>query len=383
MTELTVVIPTLNEVDNIRPILDRLAETLDGISYEVIFVDDDSTDGTADAIREISRQDPRVRVIQRIQRRGLSSACVEGMMASAAPYIAVMDADLQHDASILPKMLDCLRKEQLDIVVGSRNVEGGSMGNFAKSRVTLSNLGKRLSQKICRCPIEDPMSGYFVLTRAFLMEVVHRVSAVGFKILVDLLASSPRPVRIKEIPYVFGLRQHGESKLDIVVGLEYLQLLLDKTMGDLIPPTFFLFGAMGMIGVLIHLGLLRLLLAAGLAFGASQLIAASVAMTCNFLLNNAFTYRDRRLRGVRVLTGLLWFYVACSFGLMINYRIADFARAAGAAWYLAGLSGLTVGAIWNYAVTRLFTWRADRRVLERKVSTRAVRQAEEEAATLR
>ncbi len=371
MTELSIILPTFNERGNVEPILEHLQQALADIDYEVIFVDDDSRDGTADLVRSIALRDSRVRLLHRVNRRGLSSACIEGMMSSASPYLAVMDADLQHDERILPRMLQRLKDENLDIVVGSRNIEGGSMGDFDKSRVTLSMLGRYLSAKICRCRIQDPMSGFFLLRRTFLLEVVHRTSGVGFKILVDLLASSTRPVRLAEVPYRFRSRQRGESKLDIMVGIEYVQLLIDKLIGGLIPSSFILFSMVGAVGVLIHLSLLWLLLSTfGRTFNAAQTICTVVAMTANFLLNNAITYRDRKLKGWGVVRGLVTFYLACSVGVYINLRLADAAMAAGAAWYFAGLFGLAIGSIWNYGVTQLFTWRSTRRVTYERAAAR-------------
>src|SRR3954471_18436199 len=352
--ELAVVVPTFKERENVLPLLDLLASALSGIPYEVIFVDDDSPDGTADLVREISLTNPRVRIIHRVNRRGLASACVEGMLASAAPYVCVMDADLQHDKRIIPAMLGKLKAEALDVVVGSRNVEGGSMGEFARHRVRLSMIGRRFSTRICGCDITDPMSGFFLLNRSFLMEVVHNVSGIGFKILVDLLASCKRPVRIAEVPYQFRTRQRGESKLDILVGIEYLQLLLDKLIGEYIPASFILFVLVGCVGVVLHLATLGMeLFWLHLSFKRSQAIAALVAMIANFLLNNLITYRDRRLRGWRILEGLVLFCIACSIGLLINLTVADNARNAGAVWYVAGLLGLAVGSVWNYGVTRV------------------------------
>jgi dolichol-phosphate mannosyltransferase len=369
-SELAVIVPTFNERDNIAPFLQALAAALGQISYEVIFVDDDSPDGTAGVIREISQRDPRVRVLHRINRRGLASACLEGMLASSAPYLAVMDADLQHDEAVLPLMLERLKAKNLDVVVGSRNVAGGSMGEFAQSRIRLSMLGRRFSQSVCRCEINDPMSGFFVLSRPFLMEVVHGVSGIGFKILVDLLASCHRPVRLEEMPYRFRNRQHGESKLDILVGVEYLQLLLDKFIGDYVSPSFVLFGLVGASGVVLYLALLWIQLSwMGVSFREAQVVATLATMTTNFLLNNAITYRDRRLRGWNILRGLILFYVACSFGVLINLETAEFARGAGFPWYAAGLFGLVLSSVWNYGVTRIFTWRAIRKV-------RAIRQAQ-------
>ncbi len=328
-----------------------------GIEHEVIFVDDDSSDGTADTVRAIALDDPRVRILRRILRRGLASACIEGMMSTAAPYIAVMDADLQHDEAILPRMLSKLKQERLDLVVGTRNAEGGGMGNFSPGRIWLSNFGKKLSRTVSHCDLSDPMSGFFLVDRCFLEEVVHSVSGTGFKILLDLVASSKRPVRLGEIPYRFAARLHGESKLDISVGVEYIQLLLDKALGDLMPARFVLFGMVGAIGVGTHLVVLYALLKARQSFAVAQLWATYVVMTLNFFLNNAITYRDRRLRGTALLGGLTSFYIACSIGAFMNFQVATFGVQNGAPWYVAGLVGIAISSVWNYGVTAVFTWR--------------------------
>jgi dolichol-phosphate mannosyltransferase len=360
--ELAIVVPTFKERKNVQEVLRRLAETLQGIQYEVIFVDDDSPDGTADAVRAIGLSNPYVRVLQRVGRRGLASACVEGMMATPAPYIAVMDADLQHDETILPQMLEKLKAENLDLVVATRNAEGGSMGEFAAWRIQLSQLGRRLSNSISRCDLSDPMSGFFILDRRFLDEIVRYISAIGFKILLDIVASSPRPVRLGEVAYRFRSRLYGESKLDILVGIEYLQLLLDKTVGEIIPARFLIFGMVGALGAVAHLSLLFVLLrTAKEPFLAAQAIATVIVMTLNFFLNNAITYRDRRLRGRGLFFGLISFYVACSVGAFVNLRVAEFVVEGGGPWYLAGLAGLIVSSVWNYGVTAMFTWHQGRR----------------------
>jgi dolichol-phosphate mannosyltransferase len=223
--ELSVIIPTYRERDNIAPVLAALEHALLGTRWEVIFVDDHSPDYTADEVRAVAVFNPRVRILERVGRRGLSSACIEGIMASAAPYVAVMDADMQHDESVLPQMLHLLRSRGLDLVVASRNIDGGSMGDFAKKRVRLSNLGSRISKLVCRCDLSDPMSGFFVADTAFFRASVPHLTGTGFKILVDILASSPVRPRVAEVPYQFRNRLVGESKLDVNVELEYLFLI--------------------------------------------------------------------------------------------------------------------------------------------------------------
>jgi len=363
--ELTVVIPTLNERDNVAPLLERLDLALAGTRWEAIFVDDDSTDGTPEAVREIGRNDPRVRCLQRIGRRGLSTACMEGILASASPFVAVMDADLQHDESLLPGMLNALRHEPCDIVVGSRYVDGGGVGEWNKTRASMSGLATKLSRLICKTEIADPMSGFFMLRRDVFESAVRDLSGQGFKILLDLLASLPAPPRLKEMPYQFRNRRHGESKLDTMVTWEFGMLLADKLVGHIVPVRFALFALIGALGVVVDLIVLSLALAAGTGFIAAQTVATVVAMTSNFFLNNIFTYRDQRLRGWRLWRGLFSFYVICALGAVANVGAAAFVFAGDAHWlagvkgipWLASVAGVVVGSVWNYAVSSVFTWK--------------------------
>jgi dolichol-phosphate mannosyltransferase len=355
--ELSITVPTFDERENVVPLLQRLQSALNGIVFEVVFVDDDSPDGTAEFVREIARTTPRVRIIQRIGRRGLASAGLEGMLSSGAPYLAIMDADLQHDESVLPIMLEKMRSGRYDLVVGSRNVEGGGMGEFARERVALSQLGRRVSKLISRHELSDPMSGYFMLTRDFFGEVVRRTTGVGFKILLDLVASSQRPVRIAEVPYVFRARKHGKSKLDINVGVEYVYLICDKLVGTWLPIRFAVFCLVGFAGVAVHLGALWVLYSRlGWSFSAALIVAITIAMVGNFALNNMLTYRDRRRRGGRFVSGLLLFCAACSVGSLSNYAVARFLVANGIWWPIASLCGLAIASVWNFGATGIVTW---------------------------
>jgi dolichol-phosphate mannosyltransferase len=359
--DLAIVVPTYNERENAPVLLAALEEALRGIEWEAIFVDDNSPDGTAEDLRTIASRDRRVRILERIGRRGLSSACIEGMLSTPAPYIAVMDGDMQHDESILPKMLECIRSNHLDLVVGSRNLPGGSMGEFAQDRVRLSNLGSRMSRLVCHCELSDPMSGFFIVDRTYFREVARRLTGRGFKILVDLLASSRRKVRIAEMPYCFRNRQKGESKLDFNAELEYLFLLVDKVIGHIVPTRFALFVLVGFFGLLIHLTCLGVLYrGAKVTFVISQALATFLAMTFNFLLNNVVTFRDRRLRGRRLIGGLITFYVTCSLGALLNVSFADLLHRSKIPWYLAGISGMAISSVWNYAINEVYTWRRAR-----------------------
>jgi dolichol-phosphate mannosyltransferase len=356
--ELTLVIPTLNERDNIGPLVDLLDAVLEAVSWEVIFVDDDSPDGTAERIREIGRRDRRVRCLQRLGRRGLTTACIEGVLASSAPHIAVMDADMQHDEQLLPQMLAVLKSEPVDLVVGSRYVAGGGIGGLDAARGHMSAFATRLSRIICKAEIADPMSGFFMLRRDVLEGALRRLSGQGFKILLDVLVSSPRSLRVRELPYEFRERQRGESKLDTLVAWEYIMLIADKLIGHIVPVRFALFAFVGGIGLLVHMSVLWFgLTVVGAAFNPAQAAATIVAMTANFFLNNLFTYRDRRLRGLAVLRGLFTFYAICTLGAVANVGIAGYVFSRNEVWWLAGLAGVVVGSVWNYAISSVFTWK--------------------------
>lgn len=362
MLELAVVIPTFNESDNLRPLLAALDTALKGVHWEAIVVDDDSPDGTAGLARSLSQDDPRVRVIQRVGRRGLSSACIEGMLSTAAPFVAVIDADMQHDEALLPKMLAKCRDENLDIVVGSRYVPGGGVGEWDATRALVSRGATKLSRLVIRDDLSDSMSGFFLMRRDSLEEVVGDLSGKGFKILADIFASSRRPLRFAEVPYQFRNRNAGESKLDTMVAWEYVLLLSEKFFNGVIPFRFVMFLLVGAIGIVFHLALLGMMLKGlDLRFLIAQGVATVAAIILNFTINNLFTYRDRKLTGWRAVLGLGTFALACGIGAFVNLRVAVYLYETGVAWWLSGLLGAGVGAVWNYAVTATFTWRRQQR----------------------
>ena len=353
---LTVVIPTFNEAGNIEPLLERIGIALMGVEWEAIFVDDGSSDGTPELVTEIAQSDRRVRLLRRIGRRGLSSAVVEGALASTAPVIAVIDADLQHDEKILPDLYRAVT-EGKELAIGTRYAANGSTGEWDAGRLKISRFATALAAPIMKTPLSDPMSGFFAVRRDILLEAAPHLSSVGYKILLDLVASAPRALSVAEVGYTFGTRQHGESKLDQTVALEYLELLLDKTLGRFIPVKLILFGAVGMIGVAVHLSLLKLLLsAASFDFASAQAGAVIGAMTFNFAMNNRFTYRDRQLKGAAWIKGLASFMLVCSVGAIANVGIGSLVYARVAEWWLAGIAGAVVGSVWNYVASGWLTW---------------------------
>jgi dolichol-phosphate mannosyltransferase len=366
MSKLAVIVPTYNERLNLIPLITCLDQALVGIDFEVLFVDDDSTDSTAAAARSLAQHDSRIRVIQRVGRRGLASAAVEGMLATSAPFLLVMDADLQHDERIIPAMLEKIESEGLDVVVATRNAEGGSMGDFAAERVGLSKAGRFLSSMVCPVPVSDPMSGFFVVRSEYFHRVVHNLSCIGFKILVDLLASAGGPVKVGEVGFRFRSRVNGESKLDILVALEYLQLLLHKLTRGTIPVSYLLFGLMGSVGVCCNF-LLTALFSYSLHrdFKSAQLAGALITIAVNFLLNNQLTFRSARLRGRSLLAGLSIFYLCCSIGLFAQVTVASALHTTGMNWAAATLAGIAVGSVWNYSTAFLFVWQVRKRRTER------------------
>jgi dolichol-phosphate mannosyltransferase len=356
---LAIVVPTLNEAANVEALLAKIESALAGIRWEIIFVDDDSQDCTRDIILQRCRIDPRVRLVHRIGRRGLSSAVVEGILSTSTRYVAVIDADMQHDERLLRPMLEAIRGGECDLAVGTRYAREGSVGDWAEHRQTISQIATTLSRLVVKVNISDPMSGFFVIRRDLFDTIVHGLSVQGYKILLDIITSSPPSLRIREFPYVFRSRQHGESKLDPLVSLEYLLLLLDKMVGRWVPVRFILFMAVGGLGVIVHLAVLTALFeVAGTKFVIAQSTATMAAMTFNFLLNNVFTYRDKRLRGFwPVFRGLLSFYLVCSAGAVSNVGVASFLFVRDFSWWISGFAGILVGAVWNYAASSILTWR--------------------------
>ncbi|MFV2004346.1 MAG: glycosyltransferase [Gammaproteobacteria bacterium] len=350
--------PTYNEHPNVIPMIESLNEALGEHKWEVIFVDDDSPDGTANQIREIAKRDPRVRVVQRVGRRGLSSAAIEGILASSAPFCAVIDGDLQHDEKLLATMLETIKNENLDVVSGSRYVEGGGLGDWQKSRARISRLATRLSRAVLHADLTDPMSGFFMIRRSTFEKRMHSLSGIGFKILLDIFASSKEPLRYRELPYEFRTRQAGESKLDSQAAWEYFMLLIDKLIGHIVPVRFVAFTLVGGVGVFVHMFTVWLMLTyMDTGFTIAQTTATIIAMTSNYAMNNVLTYRDMRLTGWGWIKGWVSFTLACSVGALGNIGIATYIFAQDATWVVASLSGIVVGAVWNYAVTSVYTWK--------------------------
>jgi dolichol-phosphate mannosyltransferase len=357
--ELSIVVPTFNEHANVPILVERLSSLLASANWEVVFVDDNSPDGTAAAARAIGEADSRVRCIRRIGRRGLAGACLEGMLASQARYVAVLDADLQHDEALLVDMLDCLRAGRADLVVASRYLHGGSTLGLSRQRSRVSRGSNALVRLLLGIDLTDPMSGHFMIRRDVFETLAPGLSSQGFKILLDILATGRDRLRTVELPSSFRERQHGESKLDSKIALDFAALVTAKLTNDAVSARFLLFCLVGLTGIAVHLTLLRaLLLAIAPSFGTAQALATVGAIAWNYVLNNLFTYRDQRLTGWHFLTGLIRFQIICAIGAISNVGIATWIYDYDSVWWIAGLGGAIIGTVWNFVVSAAFVWRS-------------------------
>jgi dolichol-phosphate mannosyltransferase len=355
---LSVVIPTFNEAPNVRELISRLDVALKGIAWEAIFVDDNSPDGTAAAAKELAKSDDRVRCIKRLGRRGLASACIEGIMSSAATYVVVIDADLQHDEQIISRMLALLESDSADLVIGSRYIPGGSADAFAASRASFSKLANGLARVLLGVDVADPMSGFFMMRRDRFEKVAGELSTIGFKILLDVMVTERGQLRVVEVPYEFRARQFGESKFDAQIGLEFLGLILAKLTRGVVDPRFISFVLVGTVGLAVHLLSLLVALRLGMhSFPIAQSIATLAALASNFLLNNVLTYRDRRLAGLNLLWGFFGFCAIGAVGAIANVGMASWLYSEHSVWWVAGAAGAVMGALWNYSMSSQFVWR--------------------------
>ncbi|MGY8815793.1 MAG: glycosyltransferase [Gammaproteobacteria bacterium] len=356
-TELSIIVPTFNERENIQPFVNAIKNVLKNINWELIFVDDDSPDGTSSLVRELANNDNRIRCIQRIRRRGLSSACVEGILASSSKYLCIMDADMQHDESLIPKIYLLLLNENLDMVIASRYISHGSTGTLPGLRRIISLVATKISQKVLKVNVTDPMSGFFMVNREFFEKIKYRISGRGFKILLDFIVSSREPVKFKELPYTMRSRTRGDSKLNFLVVWDFFILVLNRFLGEILPYRFISFMTVAFSGLILHLLILWIMYdISNLNFTLSQSVATFIAMTTNYIFNNIFTYHDNKKSGNYFWRGLLSFYLVCMLGAIVNVALATELFQRSVPWILSGIFGALAGAIWNFTVSSIFVW---------------------------
>ncbi len=360
---LSIIAPTYNEAQNVEPFILAVKKAMNKFKdYEIIFVDDNSQDKTHEVVKKLTKKYKNIRCIRRIARRGLSSAVIEGCLSSSSDLLIIMDADLQHDENKILEMIKMQKVYNLDIVVGSRFLKKKFTSGLSRKRNLISKVANWLASKISRVELSDPMSGFFLVKRNIIENHAPKLTGLGFKILLDIFSSAGNKVKYKEIAFNFKTRKFGESKLNALVVWEYLLLLWETRFGKVIPARFLSFCAIGGTGVLAHLIILFLLKSQGLTFVLSQSIATFSAMTSNFFLNNILTYSDRQKKGLQAIKGLIIFYVTCGLGAIANVGIANYLylgklNEASISWYISGIVGALVGAIWNFLMSSMLTWR--------------------------
>lgn len=357
---LSLILPTYNERENLPLMVEKVTGVLAGIPFELIIVDDDSPDGTWKVAQELAAVRENVRVIRRVGRRGLSSAVIEGFLAAKGDVLAVADADGQHDLALLPKLHDAIR-DGAKLAVGSRYTAGGSVGQWDERRHTMSRIATNLAMRLCAVQVTDPMSGFFAIDRATFEEILPRLNPMGFKILLDLLVHAPKDLRVTEVPFTFGLRTYGESKLSKRVQIEFLEYLYDAAFGRIVPLTLIEYCVVGAMGVAVNLAA-YFLVQSLMGSTSSALVAIPLlggieaAIVFNFLLNNAWTFGYAKLRGWRALTGFIRYNIVCAFGALANYAVTVFLFASGFSAIMSLAIGAFLGMMWNYTIARLFTW---------------------------
>ncbi len=360
--QLSVITPTFNEANNIVPFINAIQSSIAIKDYEIIFVDDNSTDNTYKIVKSISKKNRKVRCIRRIGRRGLSSAVIEGCLSSSSDFLVIMDADLQHDEKKINTMLSIVKNENVDLVIASRFLNKKSSSGLSKRRNYISKIANYLATKITRVTLSDPMTGFFLIKRSIFENIAPNLTGLGFKILLDIFSTSKYKPSYKEISFNFKSRKHGVSKLDSIVIWEYLLLLWESRLGKIIPARFASFCIIGGSGVIIHVLALYFMQKLNQQFIFSQGTATFIAMTSNFYFNNILTYRDKRKTGVKAIKALFLFYLTCGVGALANIGVADYiyqnnVNNMSGMWYISGILGALIGAIWNFIMSSLVTWK--------------------------
>ena len=354
---ISIICPTRNESGNIKLLVKKIHESVK-IKHEIIFVDDDSTDGTIEVLKTISKNNNSIRLISRFKERDLSSAVALGISSAVYDYTAVIDADLQHDISNIMKMYDLAKKQKLDLVLSSRFLDNEKKG-YSKQRETLSIVGNNFINKLISKRLTDPLSGCFLVKTTFFQQIKHKLILKGYKILFDILSSCDlKNYKIAEVPIKFHKRKHGESKLSKKVIIDFILSYFLRFFSKVIPLSFLKFSIVGLLGVGIHLIILNLLLLHyTFSFGISQFYAALITMNINFYLNNNYTFADDKLIKFSAFKGLIKFILFCSVGALISASVGSFLFDLTEYIYFSALMGIIFGSITNYVLNASFTWK--------------------------
>lgn len=356
LPRVTVVICTLDEHEAIGGVLDDVIADLAGVRHEIIVVDDSLDDATAQVVLGRARRHPTVRLIRRNGGGGLASAAIAGWDVARGETLAIMDGDGQHDPRLIRRMLERMAQGAADVVVASRYLDDNGSG-LSGLRHWGSLAGVMASSLLLGLRLADPLSGCFVMTRAWYETARPRLSGLGFKILIDVVASTRHRPRLEQVPTALRPRVGGLSKLDLRVVFDLLALLVEKRTGGALSARMTQFMFVGVTGLLVHLTVLSTGRALGAPFWLGQSSAIFLAMNWNFMLNNGLTFRDHRLHGRALWQGLVSFYVACLSGAVISEVGGAGLHALGVPWFAAGVAGAVAGAFWNYRAVQRLTWR--------------------------
>ena len=358
---LSIVLPTFNEGGSIRQVIESLLHLEEEHPIEILVVDDDSRDGTPDLVRSLARQDPRIRIIQRVGRSGLASAIKEGLIAALYPTALVMDSDGQHEPASVGEAVQLLDREGLDLVAGSRFLDHSKIRGLSDRRTDGSTLANRLARwSLPRSygHLSDCMSGFIVLRLNRCLPLVRQVDVNGFKFLYELLSISHGRLQVGEIPLNFQPRLHGSSKLDLAILWDFMVSLIHTATLRLLPRRAISFGLVGASGVMVQLLSTALLMGLfNLEFQQALPVAVITAASSNYLVNNALTFRDRRQSGRQLIRGLLKFLLVASLPALANVGLAtSFYTLIQAHALWAQLAGIVVVYVWNYAASSRFVW---------------------------
>ena len=355
---ISLIVPTFNEKSNLSPLLDRIEENLSGLDWEVIVVDDNSSDGTHEEAFRLSQLDSRVRLILRLADRGLARASIQGMLSAKGNILCIMDGDGQHDPKYIPRMIERLLTDNLDIVSASRKLdEITDPHSLSFLRQKISRFGNFLGSRVIGRRLSDPLTGFFMIKRDAFMRLAPGLSDPGFKLLLDIL-SSDRHLKHAELPFDFGTRMSGVSKLDSYVAWQFLTFLLSKATGSLIPAKLISFILVGVTGLAVHFCGLYAGLLTGLSFRLAQTLATLIAATTNFAFNNVLTFRDRRLRGVGMLLGYLKYLLASAFGIAANISVAVLTyERFGHLVVISTLAGIAIDTLWKFVISNRIIWK--------------------------
>ena len=352
----SLVIPTYNEKENIVPLVERLSRAFANQNYEILFVDDNSKDGTVDLISELAARYP-VKVMVRLNERGLATAVLHGFKYARGNIIGVMDADLQHPPEINPSLLKAI-ENGADMAIASRYVRGGGCPNWGLARRIISRGALSLAHVFLpnTRKVKDPMSGFFMFKRDGLDKV--EFQPVGYKILMEMLVMG-KFQNVVEVPFIFEDRSSGRSKMKARQQIDYLRHIfsLMRRKGELV--RFLKFIGVGLSGTIVNLGILRLVNALTNWSGYVALVPGiEVSIITNFLLNDFFTFSDRRTGNMKSFFGrLLRYNLVALSGAVINYAIAAGLFTVGLNIYLADFIGIVVAFLWNYFFSTVWAWK--------------------------